>query len=159
MKLVSEDKLLGCFKAYLEENGSIVSSGDDAMLGRLLKANAGARSLSDVEFKSRFLFVADDAVEYDEKSVNKVLLKGDGLAILAEVGKGLTGLGELTEESIEKMLRDMAEEKGVGLGKVAQPLRVAICGMTVSPPIFESVDMLGRERVLNRIRLTFERFS
>jgi len=49
------------------------------------------------------------------------------------------------------MLRSLAEEKQVGLGKVAQPLRVAICGTTISPPIFDSVQMLGKENTLARI--------
>ena len=41
--------------------------------------------------------------------------------------------------------------KGLGLGKVAQPLRVAISGSTISPPIFESLEFLGRERTLARV--------
>ena len=52
----------------------------------------------------------------------------------------------------------MAEEKQVGLGKVAQPLRVAICGTTVSLPIFESVQMLSKENTLARIDITLKKF-
>ncbi len=80
---------------------------------------------------------------YDDKAVKKVLLKGDGLKMLKIVGEGLAALPQLTPESIETMLRGLAEEKQVGLGKVAQPLRVAICGNTISPPIFDAVNMLG----------------
>ena len=57
------------------------------------------------------------------------------------------------------MLRALAEEKQVGLGKVAQPLRVAICGNTVSPPIFDSVQMLGKENTLARIDYTLKNFK
>jgi len=63
-----------------------------------------------------------------------------------------------SEENIESMLRGLAEEKQVGLGKVAQPLRVAICGTTVSLPIFGSVKMLGRQNTLDRIDCTLESF-
>lgn len=70
----------------------------------------------------------------------------------------LAAMEELTEEGIEKMLRSMAEEKQVGLGKVAQPLRVAICGTTISPPIFDSVSLLGKQRTLNRIDITLKKF-
>jgi glutamyl-tRNA synthetase len=45
------------------------------------------------------------------------------------------------------------------LGKVAQPLRVALCGTTISLPIFDSVSMLGKERTLRRIDLTLQRFE
>lgn len=66
---------------------------------------------------------------------------------------------ELTPEAIETLLRNLAEEKQVGLGKIAQPLRVAICGNTVSPPIFDAVDMLGMETVLGRIENTVTKFQ
>jgi glutamyl-tRNA synthetase len=65
---------------------------------------------------------------------------------------------DFTEENIETLLRSLAEEKQVGLGKVAQPLRVAICGNTISPPIFDSVQMLGIENVLARIDITLKKF-
>ena len=65
----------------------------------------------------------------------------------------------LTEEKIETMLRGLAEEKQLGLGKVAQPLRVAICGNTISPPIFDSVNMLGKESTLVRIDITLKKFD
>ena len=48
---------------------------------------------------------------------------------------------------------------GYMLGKVAQPLRVGICGNTVSPPIFDSVDMLGIDRTLKRIEITLKKFK
>jgi len=65
--------------------------------------------------------------------------------VLRAVRERLAELDEFTEEKIEHLLRSLAEEKKVGLGKVAQPLRVAICGTTISPPIFDSVDMLARK--------------
>jgi glutamyl-tRNA synthetase len=136
-----------------------VAAADDAMLERILKMNEGARTLEQVEQKTRFAYIADEAFDYDLAAVNKVLLKNDGLAILAEVGRRLAALKELTPESIEAMLRQLAEEKQVGLGKVAQPLRVAITGTTISPPIFEAVEMLGIARTLARIQRTQQQFQ
>jgi glutamyl-tRNA synthetase len=78
---------------------------------------------------------------------------------LAVVGERLASLGELTPESIENTLRSLAEEKGVGLGKVAQPLRVAICGSTVSPPIFDSVELLGMDNTLERVDFALKKFG
>jgi glutamyl-tRNA synthetase len=52
---------------------------------------------------------------------------------------------------LEGAVKTHCELKGLGLGKVAQPLRVAISGTTVSPPIFESLEFLGRERTMARI--------
>ena len=85
-------------------------------------------------------------------------MKNDGLAILQIVRDRLVAIEQFTEEAIENMLRGLAEERQVGLGKVAQPLRVAICGTTVSPPIFDSVSMLGKNNTLTRIDTTLKKF-
>jgi glutamyl-tRNA synthetase len=159
MRLVERSKLIGYLKDYLISVESVVPSDDEGLLGKLIEVNQGARTLADIELKSRFLFITDEQIEYDEKSVKKVLLKHDGLAILGRVGEELTALERITPEAVEGILRGLAEEKQVGLGKVAQPLRVAICGNTVSPPIFESVEMLGKESTLSRIRNTLEKFG
>ena len=112
-----------------------------------------------VPAKSRFLFAENDKLEYDPKAVKKVLLKNDGLAILGVVGERLGCMDEVSSDGVENILRSLAEEKQVGLGKVAQPLRVAICGNTISPPIFDSVVMLGMKDTLERIRITLEKFE
>lgn len=159
IRMAPKDKLLGCFKDYLKEIESPLLKADDAMLSRLLEINAGARTLENIENKSRFLFVDNDSIEYDEKAVKKVLLKDKALEILAIIREKLSATGQLTEQAIEDMLRSLAEEKQLGLGKVAQPLRVAICGTTVSPPIFDSVALLGKENTLARIDIALEKFS
>jgi glutamyl-tRNA synthetase len=156
IRMASQEKLLGHFKAYLKAARSPVVSSDDKLLERILKLSEGARTLAQMETKSRFLFIANDKIEYDEKAVKKVLLKNDGLAMLKIVRDKLAAMEEFTEENIEIMLRSLAEEKQVGLGKVAQPLRVAICGTAISTPIFDSVQMLGREKTLERIDNTVE---
>jgi glutamyl-tRNA synthetase len=155
---VPPETLVRHFRAYLEEINSPVAQADDALLARIIRINEGARTLEQIEQKTRFAFLPDEAIEYDEAAVKKVLLKGDGLDMLKRVGERLAALAEVTPESIETLLRGLAEEKQVGLGKVAQPLRVAICGNTISPPIFDAVDMLGMESTLKRIEITLEKF-
>ena len=154
-----KEKLLQHFKDYLKAVESPAISADDKLLAKIIKVCEGARTLADIERKARFLFLANDQIKYDEKAVKKVLLKNDGLAILQIVRGKLAAMEQFTQENIEKMLRCLAEEKQVGLGKVAQPLRVAICGTTVSPPIFDSVNMLGREKTLARIDITLKNFG
>jgi glutamyl/glutaminyl-tRNA synthetase len=159
IKMVEADKLLGYFKAFLAETGSPLRTADDALLERFLRINAGARTLAEIDRKCRFLFMADDAIEYDPAAVEKVLRKDSGTERLRLVGLRFAELKEITADAIEQVLRLLAEELHVGLGKVAQPLRVAITGTTISPPIFDSVDMLGMERTLKRIEITVRRFS
>jgi hypothetical protein len=83
------ETLMQHFRAYLDENNSPVAKADDALLERIIRVNEGARTLEQIEQKTRFAFLDDDAIEYDEKAVKKVLLKGNGLAMLAAVGEAL----------------------------------------------------------------------
>jgi glutamyl-tRNA synthetase len=161
IKLLSNEKLLRRYKDFLVGTDSPAANADDKLLLRILKAGEGARTLAEIEHKSRFLFIGCDKIEYNEKDVEKVLLKnnGEGLAMLGELRKRLLRLETMSEKMIEKMLRQLAEEKHIGLGGVAQPLRLAICGTTVSLPIFESVDMLGVEETIKRIDRTMSKFS
>jgi glutamyl/glutaminyl-tRNA synthetase len=159
IKMVSPEKLLLHFKNYLNAIESPMVSGDDNLLATIIKLCEGARTLAQIEQKSEFLFVDDDKIKYDEKAIKKVLIKSDGLIMLGIVREKLAAMEELTEQGIEDMLRGLAEEKQVGLGKVAQPLRVAICGTTISLPIFDSVRLLGKENTLKRIDNTLKKFQ
>jgi glutamyl/glutaminyl-tRNA synthetase len=151
MRIVSPEKLLKYFKDFLKAVNSPLLAASDEILKKLLQLSAGARTLADVEHKCRFLFLPDDKIEYDEKTVKKVLLKDKGRDILPIVRDKIASMRQLTSKSTEDMLRNLADEKHVKLGNVAQPLRVAICGTAVSTPIFESVEMLGKEKTLARI--------
>ena len=159
IRMVSKEKLLGYFKSYLKAVESPAISADDDLLAKIIKACEGARTLGDIERKSRFLFIPDDQIEYDDKAVRKVLLKNDGLAVLQIVRDRLAAIELCNKENNENMLRGLAEEKQVGLGKIAQPLRVAICGTTISLPIFDSVEMLGKENTLSRIDNTLKKYE
>jgi glutamyl/glutaminyl-tRNA synthetase len=159
IKMVPKETLLKHFRSYLKVVDSPVANGNDEDLLRILKLCEGARTLADIERKCRFLYIDNDKIEYDEKAVKKVLHKNDGLANLSIVRDKLAAMDDLSEKAIEDMLRGLAEEKQVGLGKIAQPLRVALCGNTISLPIFDSVQMLGRKNTLTRIDNTLKKFK
>jgi len=159
IRMVSNEKLLQHLRSYLNAVESPMASADDELLSTIIKLCEGSRTLAQIEQKSEFLFVDNDKIKYDDKAVKKVLLKGEGLAVLEIVRDKLAEMEQLTEKAVEDMLRSLAEEKQVGLGKVAQPLRVAICGTTISLPIFDSVRMLGRENTLTRIDNTLKKFQ
>jgi len=158
IRMTSPVELLPHLKDYLRHVSSPLIAADDELLVRIVELCKGARTLADIDRKSRFIFIEDDKIDFDEKAVKKVLLKGDGLAMLSTVRERLAAMDDITEHTIEDMLRNLAEQKQVGLGKVAQPLRVALCGTTISLPIFDSVQMLGKEKTLKRIDMTMRRF-
>jgi glutamyl/glutaminyl-tRNA synthetase len=158
LRMLPGEKVLAHLKAYLTGVASPLLKADDKTLLRIIHLCEGARTLEDIDNKSRFLFVDDDKIEFDPKAVKKVLLKAGALDILQVVRDRLATMDEYTEEALEEMLRGLAEEKQVGLGKVAQPLRVALCGTTISLSIFDSVNLLGKERTLARVDAALERF-
>lgn len=159
IRRLSSDKLREHFSSYLRVVESPLMAADNEMLASLLKINAGARTLAQIEEKCRFLFLANDRIEYDEKAVKKILLKPDAVSMMGTVRDRLLKLERLTEADVENMLRSLAKEKGVGLGRVAQPLRLAICGSDISPPIFDSVRLLGKENTLARIDIMLKKFA
>jgi glutamyl-tRNA synthetase len=91
-----------------------------------------------------------DALTYDEAAVGKVLATELGARVLAAVPAVLADVA-WEEDAIEQALRALAEELEVGFGKLAQPVRVAVTGTTVSPPLFGTLVLIGRERVLARM--------
>jgi glutamyl-tRNA synthetase len=146
-------RLLTGMRDYLGCNETPLAQADDATLLALLKANKGFRTFRDVDVKSRFLFVADDAIEYDPDAVQKVLAKGEGAgyAMLIDLRPRLAAHQGWSAQAIEALLKSVTEEKGVGLGKVAQPLRVAVTGTQISPSVFDTLSLLGKDRTLRRI--------
>jgi len=158
IRMTPKEKLLQHFKDYLKTAKSLIPADDDKKLARILEICAGARTLAEIDRKAGFLFLPNDKIKYDQKAVEKVLLKDGGRAILPVLREKLAVLEPFSKESIENMLRSLAAEKQVGLGEIAQPLRVAICGSTISPPIFDSVEMLSKEKTLARIDITMRKF-
>ncbi len=95
-------------------------------------------------------FFADE-VELDEASVAKVFGKAGAPEAIAGARDGLAGLDAWDEEGIEGVLRGLSETLEMGFGKVAQPIRVAVTGSSVSPPLFESIALLPRDVVISRL--------
>jgi glutamyl-tRNA synthetase len=91
-----------------------------------------------------------DEVTLDPDSVAKVFAKAGSLEAIEAAARVLADV-DWTLEAIEAALRSLPEELGIGFGKVAQPIRVAVTGSSVSPPLFESIELLGRERTLARL--------
>ncbi len=150
----SPERSLAAIKDYLAVNpSSLLNQANDAQLADLLRMNAGFHILADVEEKSRFFFIPDDQIEYDTSAIDKVLLKNDkaGVAALKAARDVLASATDWSTHGLETTVKTYCEQSGQGLGKVAQPLRLAICGGAVSPPIFDSLAFLGREKTLARI--------
>ncbi|MGH8201566.1 MAG: glutamate--tRNA ligase, partial [Steroidobacteraceae bacterium] len=116
--------------------------------GVILAQRERAKTLKEMAQNSRFFFT--DTVEIEPKAAAKHLA-GGGLEMLAKVRERLGALPEWSATGIHGALNDLATASGAGLGKIAQPVRVAVTGTAVSPPIDATLELLGRARSLARI--------
>jgi glutamyl-tRNA synthetase len=96
----------------------------------------------------RFLFVEE--VEPDDKA--RKMLGPERADYLLEVASRLEAVGEWSHQEIEKALRDLQAERQLSSTQAFQPIRAAVTGTLVSPPLFESIELLGRNRTLGRLR-------
>jgi glutamyl-tRNA synthetase len=99
---------------------------------------------------SRYFFVAH--IELDEKAARKHL-NAESAGVLGQLRTRLQALADWSAPAIHAELAAAANELGLGLGKIAQPLRVAVSGGAVSPPIDATMALIGRERALERLAL------
>jgi glutamyl-tRNA synthetase len=109
-----------------------------------------AKLLPDVASQARFLFV--DIDEYDEQAWSKVMAVDEGPVALDGAITALEDLDPWTTGAIDTALRAMLEERELSARKGLQPIRVAISGSAVSPPLFESLEILGHDEALARLR-------
>jgi glutamyl-tRNA synthetase len=107
-----------------------------------------AKDLRELADGSLFLFRSRPLV-MDERAAS--LLDDAGIDLLASTCRSIAAVADWSVEALEAAVRDVAEAAGVGLGKVAQPLRAALTGRTTSPGIFDVLVLLGRDESLSRL--------
>lgn len=107
-----------------------------------------AKTLNDIADSVGYFY--NDNFSYEEKADNK-FLKPEILPVLEDIERGLTSLSEFTMDRMKEVFENVMAERELKLGKLAQPVRVALTGGTVSPGIFEVMDILGKEEVLGRL--------
>jgi glutamyl-tRNA synthetase len=153
-------------KKLMNLNGHYIRAADDARLAALAAERIGpvadvalltaampvlktrARDLDELARGAAFLF-KPRPLALDEAAA--ALLTDDARALLADAHARLAAAQDWTSEALEANLKALAEERGLGLGKLAQPLRAALTGQAASPGIFDVLVLLGRDESLARI--------
>jgi len=141
------ERIASLLRWHLEREG--IRADDPAQLAAIvLTQRERAKTLKDMAANSLFFFRAPES--YDAKAVAKHIT-AEIPAMIGELSQAFAGLPDWSAASLHEQLTSFAASKGVSLGKLAQPLRLAICGGTVSPPIDASLSILGREESLARL--------
>ena len=126
-----------------------LSSEQKALLVKAMpELKARAHTLHELADGARFLFVSRP-LDVDEAAA--ALLTDETRGVLASAHAKLAALANWDQPVLEAAIREAAEDRGVKLGKLAQPLRAALTGRTTSPGIFDVLALLGREESLARI--------
>ena len=131
-----------------------VTGCDETLLAGVVEAQR-ERSKTLKEMAAASLFFFREPV-FDDKAVAKHLTL-ETLTLLAGLRDQLVELADWSAPAIHNTLETFAAMHQLGLGKVAQPLRVALCGGTISPPIDATVALLGRERAMARLDAALQR--
>jgi len=122
---------------------------DEALLARAMPVlKVRARNLGEIVEGAGFLFAKRPLAMTDKAAA---LLEGDARVILRTIYDALRGENDWTSEALEATTKALAEEQGLGLGKLAQPMRAALTGTTTSPGIFDVLILLGRDEALARL--------
>jgi glutamyl-tRNA synthetase len=123
---------------------------DESFLQRLILAQRErSKTLKEMAENSRCFF--GEFAEMDAAATAKHLTT-ESKAVLAVFKQTLESLTDWTAASLHVALKTISDAQGLGLGKVAQPLRVAVTGRTVSPPMDLTLELLGREKTLMRLK-------
>lgn len=123
---------------------------DDGWIGKMVATlRERAKTLGELVDLAGF-YLAEE-VALDPRAARKLLQPGAG-ALLGDLAARLATLERWDVDSIRGVFERVMEERKLGLGKIAQPVRLAVTGGTVSPGIFEVLEVLGKEKSLARLR-------
>lgn len=128
---------------------------DKKWLERMI-ATLRERAKSLVELVDLAHFYLSDEIRWDEKAVQK-FLRPDLKDPVEKLIQALKEISEFNEAAIEQAFSRILDDTGLTLGNLAQPVRVALTGSTVSPGIYEVISVLGKERTLRRLEHALER--
>ena len=152
IKATPPDELIKYLSPFLKENGYSFQEGPfiESVIRTL---NARSKTLKDMADDAGFYFA--DTVSYDEKAAKKFFRPAsvEPLRLLVDQ---LEVLDEFKETDLENAFKAVMEKTGLKLGKIAQPVRLALTGKTASPGIFEIIEIIGKETVISRIKAAIQ---
>ena len=150
---LSVEELAGRIKPFIEKEGYSVD--EEALLKLTPLLQPRLITLDEVPNWVRFIFV-DEVSPEAEDLIPKGLDAGTALTVARRMLEILESADAFTHEEIEQPIRDLAEELGLKLGQVFHVLRMAVAAQPVTPPLIESMDILGKEKTISRMRAGVE---
>lgn len=151
--------LTGCVK-FLTGHGHIGAEIDEKLFEVAADlVQTRIKVLGDAWDLLKFLFIKPDEFAIDEAAKQKNLGEA-AVPVLRATVKALEGVSEWTADPIEEALKaDLIDELGLKPNKAFAPVRVAVTGSHISPPLYQSLELLGREIAMDRLRAALSELS
>ena len=151
---ISQEKKSSLVTPFLEKAGLAASpiTAEQQQIVEKVVAAAGDRIkvAGDILAFDDF-FRADDQLQYDEPSFDKHVRNADAAALLAKFRDRLAATDPFDVPTLEKAMQDFVSAEGIKIGQIIHPVRVAVTGKSVGLGLFDTLAILGRERVLRRM--------
>ncbi len=141
------EKIAELLRPLLKEKGLEVEL-DEKLIKIVKELSQRAKTLLDISNTIDYFYAEE--IEYEDKAKNK-FLKAEIRPVLQDLADKLSNLSDFNMDEMHKVFDQFMEERELKLGKIAQPVRVSLTGGTVSPGIFEVMDILGKDEVLKRL--------
>jgi glutamyl-tRNA synthetase len=147
MMRVPAARIVPVLRWHLDREG--IQAGNDAQLEQIvLVQRERAKTVREMALNSVFFFQAPTI--YDEKAVRKHIT-AEALTLLSDASQELARLQDWSAAAIHQLISGFSAARGISLGKLAQPMRLAVCGGTVSPPIDATLAILGKPESQSRL--------
>ncbi|HHH84651.1 MAG TPA: glutamate--tRNA ligase [Firmicutes bacterium] len=150
IKMLSYDAIAPYLKPFLEEKGIDPGSRTEEWFRHALDTLRG-RVKTLEEMAEKLLFYFSPPKEWAEKDVAKAMKKSSP-ELLHDYAAALEKLSDFSVEALEKHMKEYCEDRSINMGGLAQPLRLAVTGTTVSPGIHDVLCLMGKEETLARVR-------
>jgi glutamyl-tRNA synthetase len=148
IRAAAADKLVAPLQPFLKLRG--VDIADSGLLRKVIETlQARSKTLEDMADRAMFYFI--DEISYEQQAAKKFLKPSTAEALNLLIDQ-LESLEYFSEENLENAFKAVMDQTGLKLGKIAQPVRVALTGKTASPGIFEVTAILGRKKVISRLQ-------
>jgi len=152
MMRVSADRIVPLLRWHLDREG--IQANNDAQLEQIvIVQRERAKTVREMALNSVFFFQAPST--YDEKAVRKHVT-AEALTLLSDALRELAQLQDWSATAIHQLISSFSAARGISLGKLAQPMRLAVCGGTVSPPIDATLAILGKFESESRLARALE---
>jgi glutamyl-tRNA synthetase len=152
IKKIELEELVQRVRPFVEAKGYL-NIDTDLLRKAVLSLRERVKTLVEMADVSEFYFCEE--IAYDEKAAAK-FLNQETISMFNQAITSLLNESVLEKERIHGLIQQLAETRGEPLVKIAQPLRVALTGRTVSPPIDTVMEVLGKKEVIKRLHRAIE---